>query len=98
MGVWIAAGKRDFARGKTTNAPPRRAMDKATTQTENRRRMKINRPLIAVLGLLVAPAARAQIAPVPPPADPSAVAAAGPGAQPEPARAPQPPPPVEPAP
>ena len=60
MVVRIAAVKRDCARDKSNNDPPRRAMDKVAGQTENRRRMKINRPLIVVLGLLVAPAARAQ--------------------------------------
>ena len=97
MVVRIAGVKRDCARAKSNKDPPRRAMDNVEARTENRRPMKINRPLIAVLGLLVAPAARAQIAPAPPVADPPAAAPAQ-SAPPEAAPAPQPPPPAEPAP
>jgi hypothetical protein len=99
MVVRIAGVKRDSARQQ----PPRRAMDNVEARAENHRPMKINRPLIAVLGLLVAPAARAQSAPMPPVADPPPAAApsAAPPAQaapPEAAPTPEPPPPVEPAP
>jgi hypothetical protein len=72
-------------------------MDNVAAQTENRRPMKINRPLIIALGLLVAPAARAQIAPAPV-AVPPPVAAPEQAAPPEAAPVPQPPPPAEPAP
>jgi hypothetical protein len=70
-------------------------MDNVAGQTENRGRMKINRPLVVMLGLLVAPAARAQIAPGQPAAADPATAPAPAAAPPEAAPAPQPPPPVE---
>lgn len=97
MVVRIAVVKRDCAPTKSNEDPPRRAMDNVAGQTENRRPMKINRPLIVALGLLVAPAARAQIAAVPPMAA-SAAAAPAPAAPPEVSPVPQPAPPVEPAP
>jgi hypothetical protein len=73
-------------------------MDNVAGQTENRRPMKTNRPLVVMLGLLVAPAARAQIAAAPPVAAPAPAAALAPAFPPEASPAPQPPPAVEPAP
>jgi len=98
MVVRIAGVKRDCARAKGNKQPPRRAMDNVEAQTENRRPMKINRPLIIALGLLVAPAARAQNAPEPRVAEPAPAAAPAPAVAPEAAPAPQAPPPAEPPP
>jgi hypothetical protein len=97
MVVRIAAVKRDCARAESNKDLLRRGMDNVMSQTENRRPMKMNRPLVLVLGLLVAPAARAQIAAAPPVAA-SPPAAPAPSVPPEASPAPQPPPPVEPAP